>query len=55
MVRYVKADTDGENFVSYSRIRTAGKQMKALIATLDSMNEPTFGAFDQNCTDYVSF
>lgn len=53
MVRYVKADTDGDNFVNYSKIRTAVKQMKALLYTLDSMNEPTFGAFDQNCTEDV--
>ena len=48
MVRYIKADS--ENFIDHSKIRAARRKMWELLDILDSMNEPTFGEFDQNCT-----
>lgn len=47
VVKYVKADS--ENFVNYTRIRTALNKMQELMDILDSMNEPTYGMFEDNC------
>ena len=51
MVTYVKAHS--EKFVDNSKIRAARKKMRQLLDTMDSMNEPTFGAFDDNCAGDV--